>query len=279
MSIPIAAVVSMKGGVGKTTVAANLGAVLSQDRAHNVLLVDFDPRNQLGLHFGMSVTDVIGLAHALEHDGPVAQALHYRLDRLPFLPFGMLDEDQRDRFEDRLRERPTLLHDALDTPEFRDFHFALVDAAPGPSLYLRHVLSIANLVLVVLQPDAASFATLPSIQAALDRWCRPRADFAGAFFVVNGMETSRRLARDLRAAYAGQLGDALVPFVVHTDQAVREALAFQRPVVDQSPTCQATADFRQLASFVSAQMASVRRGDAADETESSASRDTIRPPV
>lgn len=46
----VVSVINYKGGVGKTTVTANLGAELAF-RGHNVLLIDFDPQSSLTFSF------------------------------------------------------------------------------------------------------------------------------------------------------------------------------------------------------------------------------------
>ncbi len=48
----IIAVINQKGGVGKTTTVANLGAALAQ-MGQRVLLIDLDPQSHLTLHYGL----------------------------------------------------------------------------------------------------------------------------------------------------------------------------------------------------------------------------------
>lgn len=67
--MPLICVCSPKGGVGKTTLAANLAYSLAR-AGSKVLAIDFDVQNALRLHFGVPLSDERGyVAKALElHD-------------------------------------------------------------------------------------------------------------------------------------------------------------------------------------------------------------------
>jgi cellulose synthase operon protein YhjQ len=237
------AIVSLKGGVGKTTTAANLGAALSQHAPGGVLLVDCDPRNQLGIHFGLGC-GAPGLTQRSLRGGSWARAAHQVWDGVTCLPFGAPSAAERGDFESLLAGRAELLREGLADPALERFGFAVIDAAPWPSQLLESLLPLADLVLIVLSADPASFATLPSLQALLQQHCR-----AAAHVLINCVDGTR-LARDVRAVIAAQPEVSVLPFVVHRDQAVPEALASERPVLEHAPMSQAAEDFRCLADWV-----------------------------
>ena len=63
-------VVSTKGGVGKTTLAANLGAILT-DFGLRVLLIDTDPQASLSKYFELKTEAELGLVEMIR-DGELS---------------------------------------------------------------------------------------------------------------------------------------------------------------------------------------------------------------
>ncbi len=55
----IICIASPKGGVGKTTMAANIAYAI-QRLGHRVIVIDFDNQNAVRLHFGMPLSDSSG---------------------------------------------------------------------------------------------------------------------------------------------------------------------------------------------------------------------------
>ena len=58
---------SPKGGVGKTTCAANLAYGIRR-LGYRVAVIDFDPQNALRLHFGVPLSESAGYVHSAVPD-------------------------------------------------------------------------------------------------------------------------------------------------------------------------------------------------------------------
>lgn len=243
-------IVSMKGGVGKTSTTANLAtslaALLGTGR---VSVIDLDPQDGLHWHFGLDTADAAGVCQQSLRPGPLTGALHETAFDVACLPYGAADEPSREAFETLLAQQPDWLGRQIDSAGLGKNAVVLIDTPPGPSVYLRQVFACADLILIVLLADAASYATIPAMEGWLDTMGAQGSN-APCAYVLNQADAADSLSQDVTAMLREHLGERLAPVRIHRDESVGEALAFQQPVLVYDPHGQASHDLSRLASWV-----------------------------
>lgn len=242
LTTPVVAVVAAKGGVGKTTVAANLCTLLAES-GRKVLAIDLDPQNALRFHLVVDRhAGEVGLAQALMEHRPWSHVMQPGRNGVVVLPFGSIDDEDQIGIERLLAEQPQWLGQTIAEFRLPPDTIVVLDTPPGPSVYLQQALRVSNLNVVTMLPDAGSFATLSITDRMIDKYCRIRSDFIDTTYLVNQVDTSKRLSRDVLQTLRANL-EAQMLGVVHMDQAVCEALASAAPIRSYAPFSQAAQDF------------------------------------
>lgn len=246
----VVSVVSMKGGVGKTSVTANLATALSAKLGpHRVSVVDLDPQNALHWHFGLEDHNADGICRkSLQGVNWNKIAAGSKFD-VACLPYGDASEPEREAFETLLSEQPLWIGEQIRKAGLDNDKVVLIDTPPGASVYLKQVFACTDLVLVVLLADAGSYATIPAMETWLDEMSALYPKLQSAY-VLNQVDRGDAFNRDVADLLQQHLGTRLAPIGVHGDEAVSEALAFQQPVLTYDPYGQASHDFARLAAWM-----------------------------
>jgi cellulose synthase operon protein YhjQ len=247
----VIAVVSAKGGVGKTTLAANLASVLANS-GRRVIALDLDPQNALRLHFGVPLDSIDGLSRATLSGDPWRSVMFDGIDGVTVLPYGAVLEDDRRRFEAYVDQHPQWLAQALHNLRLEPNDIVIVDTPPGSSLYVRTALTAATFVLNIVLADAASYAAIPQMERLIETYAAPRPDFGGVGYVINQIDQSRQLTKDVLKVLRQMLGARVFPGVIHQDEGVSEALACDTTLIHYDPLSQAAADFRSCGAWLMA---------------------------
>lgn len=243
-------VVSMKGGVGKTSVTANLatatGRVLGAGR---VSAIDLDPQNALHWHFGVDGRSHPGVARLSIHGESWAAAVQPSAYEVNCLPYGEVSEPEREAFEDLLTQEPTFLAQAIQNAGLAHDAVVFIDTPPGPSPYLKQVFQCADIIIMVVLADAGSYATIPAMEEWVEEMSEHNPQLL-TFYLVNQVDRSEILSRDVHDLLTHRLQGRIAPMGIHADETVREALAFQQPAMAYDPHGQASHDLARLANWL-----------------------------
>jgi cellulose biosynthesis protein BcsQ len=197
--VPIIALTNLKGGVGKTTLAANLGALLAQDK--RVLLVDLDYQGSL-TSLCLPPQQIEEIRRRAEFGDRILQSPSVDLDEFqrcchavpdrPGLRLIAADESLAD-VENRAMAEWLLhpecgdvrhvLRSYLHAPEvWQDYDYVFLDCPPRLTTACINAFAAADFVLIPVIPDQTSAEAVPrqlralkNLQAVL---C-PRLDVLG----------------------------------------------------------------------------------------------------
>ncbi|MFP3515100.1 cellulose biosynthesis protein BcsQ [Pseudomonas sp. SIMBA_077] len=239
----IVAMVSLKGGVGKTTLAANLASSLRLEKGRT-LAIDLDPQNALHYHLGVE-QGVSGVGSLSSQQLTWGERLQHGFDDALLLPYGVLSADERRALTVGMREDPHWLARQLERMNLVESDVVIIDTPTGVTPSLEQALDVADEVIVVTTADAASFNTLDLMECLLGA-SDARAEHSSCSYVVNQFDASREFSRDMLEVLKRRLGEQLIA-VVAQDNALGEALAYGRNPLSVSEPSAAFKDVVRLA--------------------------------
>ena len=148
------AVVNQKGGVGKTTTVASLGAAFVE-KGQRVLLVDLDPQSGLTFSLGIDPEDIdVTIGDVLLGTKKTDDAIVITEDGMHLLPSNITVAQDEEALVNRTG-REQRLRVALDKVA-HDYDWILVDCPPTLGVLTVGALSASQQVLVPLQAETLS---------------------------------------------------------------------------------------------------------------------------
>lgn len=246
----VVAVVSPKGGVGKTTLSAGLATVLRL-QGGQTLAIDLDPQSALQYHLQVS-PDVAGMGNASLLGENWRSLLLPGSAGTQLLPYGMLNDEERRTLERFLDSDPQWLARQLAHMDLGERDVVVIDTPPGRTAYLEQVLTVADHILVVATADAASYQTLDQMERLLST-SRPRSTPFTCSYVINQFDASRAFSRDMLVVLERRLGRQLLG-VVNVDHDISEALAYGRNPLEGACASEGCKDMLALGRAMTAQL-------------------------
>jgi len=252
----VLAIVSQKGGVGKTTTAINIATALAR-RGRKTLLVDVDPQGAVRHGVGLSgnaqpagLADVLAGTHELQ-DVVLATPMPW----LRVLLAGSVAEaTEHETYQGHIATSPKL-GELFQRARARGY-IVIVDTPPGLGVVMRRVLEYSQHVIVPLQSEPLALQTTTQILRAIREATATNPELVLDGILLTMVEEGNEVSQRVSAYVREQLPRELLfdDFIPRTMASI-DAFAAGQPVVLRSPQDAAAQAYERLAELLDPKLA------------------------
>lgn len=233
----ILAIANHKGGVGKTTTTATIGAILAS-RGNSVLLVDMDA--QANLTTGLTETNSQSTIYDAIKDGKFFSPVEVG-ENLKLIPsseeFASIDLVLAGAMEREYR-----LKDFLE-PYSDSYDYIIIDCPPTLGILLVNALVAADGLIIPTTAEAYPFKGLTMLMDSLahvQRRLNPAVKLAA---ILITRWSGRNLNKTVQAQLQAQFGDILLPTVIRENITVAEAPLKRKTLIEYNKSSNGAIDY------------------------------------
>ncbi|HLU38289.1 MAG TPA: AAA family ATPase [Planctomycetota bacterium] len=244
------AVINQKGGVGKTTTTANLGAALAC-KGKRVLLIDMDPQANLTLHVDRRPDlEAKTMTNVLVDDAPLREVVvPTSVAGLDIAPADTSLAGVEQVLANRIG-RETILREAFLVLQESDatYDFVLLDCPPSLGVLSANALVAADRVLVPVQTEyfaLQGMAKLFEVIELVKKRLNPELAIAAILPCMVDLRTN--LTAEVLAEIERHFGRFLARSFIRSNVKLAEAPSFGRTIFEHAPDSNGAQDYLAFA--------------------------------
>ena len=247
-------VINQKGGVGKTTTAVNLSAVLG-DKGYSVLLVDLDPQGNStsGLGFDKSTCELSSYDCLLNDDlNPIDAVVDLDTKNVKLIP-ATIDLAGAEAELVQAIAREMRLKDALNAiqKDSDSFDFIIIDCPPSLGMLTINALTAAQELIIPIQSEFYALEGLSKIIDSVNmvkKRLNPDLEILGVLLTMYDKRTA--LAQQVASQVTEFFGDKLFKTKIPRTVRISEAPSFGQSILEYDPSGKGAKAYRKLGNEV-----------------------------
>ena len=241
----VISVMNLKGGVGKTTTAINMGAILARCYGQKVVLLDFDPQANLTAFFGMQNHGGTAFSLIAEDIDPAACTYQLGGEQIYVVPgdINLIMEDLAAITQAGGSARSFVrLGDTLDVYRAAGMDYVIIDCPPSFSAASVAAIYCSDEVIIPIKIDGFSIAGVAQLKAQIDALTgiRPSLGYGCLITMWHNVEVVREGCKAFLARY----GDHVFQTHIRRSDMVDESTYAGETLDLYSPTSAAGRDYR-----------------------------------
>lgn len=237
----VIAITNQKGGVGKTTSSAGIGANLAL-RNYKVLLIEIDPQGNLSR--GLGITD------------PPQTIYGTLLEQHPLIPYQIKENLSIVPATETLSAFPLVKGNEIDKefilkeviqPIKKICDYIILDTPPSLGLLTINALAACDKVLIPLNAQLFSLDGLEKAEKTIEKIKKrvnPGLKIEGLFFTMH--DERKVLKRDTAAMLKEKYGRLIFNTAIRENISLQEAPHFGQDIYSYNPRCHGAEDYNSL---------------------------------
>ena len=247
------AIINQKGGVSKTTSAANLGACLAGlDR--KVLMIDIDPQANLSVHFGINIHEMEKSIYNLlmgeaEFEDVVCKT---EVENLELIPSQIALSGAEIQLVGMVG-RETILKDSV-TPFVDSYDYLMIDCPPSLGLLTLNALTLVTEIFIPLQTEFFALEGMSHLLNTVElvkKRINHELEITGIIPCMYDPRT--KLSQAVLDKIKHYFEDRVFNTAIHKNVRLAESPSYGKPISIYDPEAQGTKDYMKLAKEVIAQ--------------------------
>ncbi len=238
------AIISQKGGVGKTTTSMNLAHALALS-GKKVLLIDMDPQANLSISLGIHGNEVKGIAAVLLEKESIEDHIVSLKENMDLIPAGgKLGE--LEFLSAGGSKRGFLLEKATKNIS-KQYDFLLIDCPPSAGLLGMNAMLAVNELLIPVSSDYLSMQGLSRLLGIIQNVEERLKRSTKKWIVVTRYQKRRRLAKEVREKLLGYFPGRVLETPIRESVALAESPSFGVSIFDYKKLSYGAQDYLSLA--------------------------------
>jgi len=253
MSTRVIAIVNQKGGVGKTTTTANLGAFLAYLKK-KVLLIDLDPQSNLSLHYGVDFKKIEKSCYELliREDTDFSETvIKTDIDNLELIPASIALADAELELVNKVRREQVLSVALEEVLNANVYDFVFIDCPPSLGLLTLNALTAVREVFITVQPDYFALQGIGRLIRTLNlvkKNYNSELDVTGIILCM--FNSTRKLSWEIAAILKQFFKKKVFNTFIRINVKLAEAPSHGRSILTYAPKSPGGQDYFQLAKEV-----------------------------
>ena len=242
----IAAIINLKGGVGKTITSINSAYVLAE-MGHRVLVVDNDKQGNTSKFFGVHSYERGSLADIMAKGASAADVIrHTEFKNIDVIPANMeLLTANKAVLLDTTRPQQIRIKNALEAVQ-GEYDYCIIDCAPDINMSVINALTAADEFIIPIKIDNFTLDGVKEIMSQAEeikKYFNPALTYRGGLITsYRNNEVNIQGREYLRQQEKYKIFDTVFRWTAKVDESTFAAL----PILKHSSRCGAARDYKMF---------------------------------